>query len=267
MDFTSPILNQVPVVTEFNEDKLGNGEKGRMPRDWQSDPFGSPFAARSFRNIPRDEWKDQVEARTKAGSLVSNFVRHKKIKPKNQKSIPYCWIFAPVQAVQVQRVLNGQPHVELSPASAGAQIKNFRKVGGWGLEAIKWIEKHGITPTAMWPDTAVERRYLTDEAKQAALQYRATEWEDLDRSDFDGLFTALLLGFVCPIGIDRWGHEVLCVDPVVLPNGQFGVLILNSWGESYGEGGFAVLTESWIRSFDSEVLRVVTGDEKNDIGG
>lgn len=264
-------VGSTPIVDETNEhilapaaDPIIDGvqmSRGRMPRDWQSHPYGSVFSPKTFATKPRSDWKSLLDARTKAGALASGVIKFRGIPPLNQNGTSFCWCNAPTQAVQVTRCLNGQKHVPLSPASVGAPINGFRNQGGWGLDAMKRLVSHGAVPVSLWPANGISRQYDTDAARGEGQRFKAIEWEDLEQGDFDGLATALLLGFVCPIGIDRWSHEVLCVD-LVWTGSEWGILIYNSWGESYGDKGFAVLTEKWISSrgtFDAEVLRSVTG--------
>jgi hypothetical protein len=244
----------IPVIDEFNEHQLAPeyAKNGYMARDWQETGYGSVFQKRSFPLIPRNEWKDRIEERRKAGALASQHFRRAGVKVKFQ-TIPFCWIFAPVNGLMIKRLMEGQQHKELSPASCGSRITGFRERGGWGIEALKGLQEMGTNETKDWPDNAVSRKYLTEENIQSALNFRIDEIDDLERGDYDGLASALLNGFVCPLGIDRWGHEVLAMDLV-----EDGILILNSHGENYGDRGMAVLTEGWISSrgsFDAEVIR------------
>ncbi len=48
------------------------------------------------------------------------------------------------------------------------------------------------------------------------------------------------------IGLDWWGHQVMLTDPIVFPDGSFGVMFRNSWGNDWpqqGAGGWSTLTE------------------------
>src|SRR5262245_23635877 len=101
--------------------------------------------------IPRHEWQARIEEKRARGTRLVDLMRQAQLPAKDQKSIPYCWIFAPTHCVEIIRLKAGLPYVSLSPASAGAQIKNFRKQGGWGREGLEWIVAHGLTPSEFWP--------------------------------------------------------------------------------------------------------------------
>lgn len=168
-----------------------------------------------------------------------------------------CWIFAPTYAVELLRMVSyGLDYVSLSPASAGARIKNFRNVGGWGTEAVEFIGENGLTPTRLWPDTAIDRRYYTQEAIDEAKKYRITEWWDLKPRSFAQLMTCLLLRIPVCIGLNWWGHEVLAVSGISLGNNRFAVRIRNSWG-NWGENGYGILSEAKATPDDAIAPRVV----------
>jgi hypothetical protein len=69
-----------------------------------------------------------------------------------------CWIFGPTKAVEIIRLIQGQPMISLSATSVGAQIKNFREEGGWGQEGLEFIAEHGIIPESLWPECKLRTR-------------------------------------------------------------------------------------------------------------
>jgi C1A family cysteine protease len=121
---------------------------------------------------------------------------------------------------------------------------------------VEYIVENGIYPTAAWPNTSRDSDNKTAAGDITAKGYQVTEFYDLEDNNFDQLATALLLGFPCALGLDWWGHLVCATDLVMIDSRSFGTRIRNSWGESWGERGWGVLTEK--RSIGSAVApRVV----------
>lgn len=151
-----------------------------------------------------------------------------------------CWVNAPTYCMEVVRVIQNEPQVLLSPASAGAQIKNYQNVGGWGREALQWISDKGLVPVTSWPANAIDRQYATDANIKLALDYRATEWWELEAGTIDQLVSCLLRSNPVAVGLSWWSHEVTYVDADWV-DGAIACVFRNSWGTSYGDNGYGVL--------------------------
>jgi hypothetical protein len=268
--YSSP-LDGCPVITDANREEFCgelvtvDGHKpcrGRVPRDYKQQPFGSLGFAAPFSQppIPRSEWADRIRDREKARAIASKVARARGVKTLDQASTNYCWINAPIQALQVCRALAGQPIVELSPASVGAKIKRFQNVGGWGTEGVAYLARVGATPCSLWPANAIDRRYDTPQADAERSKYQVDKWIDLPPRRFDLLMTCLLMGWPVPVGFNWWGHEVLAIDPVILDGtNRFGSRIWNNWGDHWGQQGMAILDEQHATPDDQIALQVVTG--------
>lgn len=192
--------------------------------------------------IPRNDIMTIVRETEARGDDARAFIESKKIPYKNQQRTNYCWIFAVVHAMEIQRVRQNLPYVSLSPASGGAKLKGFRNVGGWGREAIDFIGSNGICPSSVWPDTEISREYDTSASWRLAKSYTATDWFYGPPRNKDYLFSALARQMLSPVGYDWWGHEVLAIQNVIL-DGELCLLIRNSWG-GWGDNGFGVLRGS-----------------------
>jgi hypothetical protein len=78
----------------------------------------------------------------------------------------------------------------------------------------------------------------------------------LQNRNFDQLATLCLLNVPVPIGLNWWSHEICACDLVVVSANHFGIRIRNSWGDDYGDHGFAVLSESKATPDDAVAPRV-----------
>lgn len=221
---------------------------GMIARDWQSEGYGSYADPFDLPLLPRSEWPDRIAYREQNNALLTKLCDQAGSGIKNQQSLPYCWIFGVTRTVEITRVVQGQPVVSLSPASAGGPITGYVKRGGYGSAGLKYVREHGLVPSSMWPDTAVDRKYDTPETRAERPKYRVQEWYDVvdygDRSSsFDRVATCLLLGIPLSLSYNWWGHLVCGVDLVRLPSGKYGIRIDNSWGANWGTGGRSILEE------------------------
>lgn len=190
--------------------------------------------------IPTSEWRGRIEEMKQRKSMLSDFIKAAKIKVKNQGQTNFCWANAPCTAVEVARAQQGQKYVELSPASVACKINGFRNEGGWGKNALEYLIRNGAVPSSMWPSNAIDRRFDTTANQSTAKKYRAVEWNELPVRDLGWLGSMLLRRIPVAVGYNWWGHEVLAVD-IDWIGGEYVVRILNSWGDDWGDGGFAEL--------------------------
>ena len=83
-------------------------------------------------------------------------------------------------------------------------------------------------------------------------------FEDLGES-FDQMMSALLCPIMarpCTLGVMWWGHLV-CATKAVKVDGQYGVVIANSWGPTWGDQGYSVLLGSKARPDESIVVNAI----------
>jgi hypothetical protein len=190
--------------------------------------------------IPRSEWQARIEEMVEQKSQLSDLIKQADLPCKDQQRTNYCWVNAGTHCVEIVRSVQNQAKVILSPASAGAQIKNYRNEGGWGREALDWISQHGLVPVDKWPANAIDRQYCTPENTQLAQKYKHTEWWALDSSNVDQIISCLLRRVPISVGYSWWSHQVTAVDPV-WQDGAIALRFRNSWGMSYGDQGFSIL--------------------------
>lgn len=167
-----------------------------------------------------------------------------------------CWCYAVVHAVMIERVKQNQPPIRLSPTSAAAPIKNYRNEGGWGTQALEWIAKYGVASEEFWPQNRIDRQYF-ESSREDSLKHRIEEWFDLRDRNFDEKASCLLQNIPVPSGYDWMGHEMCSCDLVVLKNGGFGCIDLNSYSEDGSFDAYA-LTESRGTASDQCAPRFTT---------
>jgi hypothetical protein len=261
MGFTSEIYRGERIINESSPEGeliiegmgrglvLGRGAGEEFAYGGVADPFPADM------EIPQGEWQARIQEMEETKSRPSDLIRQAGLPEKNQKSLPYCWIFGPTQCVEVVRMLMGLPYVSLSPASAGAVIKNFRAEGGWGKEGLQFITERGLVPSSLWPDTSLNRSLNTAENWEVAKHYRVTEWYECRPRNLKHLVSLGLRRMVGAGGYNWWGHEVMVVEPVWL-DGTVASRIRNQWA-GYGDQNFAILQGSRMLPDDLVAPRVV----------
>jgi hypothetical protein len=172
----------------------------------------------------------------------------------NQGSTNYCWINGPVHCMEIERLKETGQVVSLSPASAGARIKNFRNVGGWGSEGLEWMIQHGVNETSDWPANAIDRRYLTDVNIEKAKQNVIVEYFVL--STWEEVLSCIIANIPVAVGYNWWLHEVTgtFIDPVSPTVLDLG--IRNSWGMQWGDKGFSILRGS--QKYPDDAVAIVS---------
>lgn len=188
--------------------------------------------------IPRSEWQARIEEKKERKTRLIDLIRQAGLVCKDQASTNFCWINSPAYCQEVLRVAQNQPLVYLSPASGGAQIKNYRNQGGWGREALQWISDKGLNTVDKWPANAIDRRYATAENREQALMYRTPEWMTL--STLDELISCLLRNIPVSGGYNWWRHQTTGLDALWV-DGAIATGNMNSWSEAYGDKGYFVL--------------------------
>lgn len=226
----------------------------QRPREGYAYPeLATPFPSELL--IPRSEWQARIQEMEERKTRLSDLVKQSGLPCKDQGSTNYCWINAPTYCTEVIRVLQNQQMVILSPASAGAQIKNYRNVGGWGKEGLLWIIDKGLVPVEKWPANAINRTYATDENKQLALDYRVAEWFELRPRNLEEQVSILMRRIPLAVGQNHWSHEVTHEDPIWL-DGTIAIRFRNSWGMGWGNQGYSVQQGSKMYADDAVAPRV-----------
>lgn len=240
------------VQTRIDGELMGTG---LVERDLERQPFGaSPeaFAGVQMVTYPRTEWSDRIKEKAASKSNLSDIRRignnGKMIPSLNQGRSSFCWFHSVTGAVQMQRAVQGLPYVKLSAFAGACKIQGFRNQGGWSPLGMEFVVKNGIPEERLWPEGSFDRKWDTPAAWENAKLYQVSEgWWDLsqkayDRNlTFDQVATLLLSNVPCTVDFNWWGHSVLALDLVEVEKGSFGIKILNSWGDAWGDSGEAIL--------------------------
>lgn len=257
MTFKSKIPDNEPIIDSNNDSLLEPPDgmtTGYEPRDFEKYPLGFSSPKAEIPILSRDEWTDRIEEMERTESRITDVIKATGIKIKDQNGTNYCWIFGVTFAVEVMRAMQGLPYVPLSPTSVGCLIKNFRNQGGWGIEGMEYIIKHGIVPEEHWPCNDFSRKLNKQESWNIAKEYKVIEWMDVEGGNMDLIMTILIdLKLPVPVGFNWWGHLVCAVDPVVLGKKEFGYRIANSWNTGWGEKGYGILTERKASKFSEAI--------------
>lgn len=205
--------------------------------------------------VPESDWQGIVQEKEQNKTRLSDLAVAAGLPCKDQQQTNYCWVNAATHVVEIVRMVQNQPMVLLSPASAGAQITRYRNRGGWGKEALDWISTHGLVPVDKWPANAIQQQYATTENIDLALRYRQSRWWVLDTTDMKQIISCLLRGYPVSVGYSWWRHQVTLYDAVWIDN-AIGVRFRNSWGMGYGDKGFGVLQGRRMHPDDATVPAV-----------
>lgn len=214
---------RVPVIDSAHPDFTYPA--GRMPGCLpRASGFGKLFARASekIKVVPRNNWDDYT------GVSVRHFVK----AILDQGSVGSCATEATTQAVMIARAFAGLPHVELNPWFIYHHTSDGVDRGSSIDANLEFVLKYGIAPVDVWPRSKGWRETPSPEAYAAALEFRDIEVYDI--ASIDEMVSGLLLP--CPIVWGANGHAVCKVEHLDPDKG----LDVNSWGDSWGDGGFGV---------------------------
>lgn len=193
--------------------------------------------------IPSSDWQAIIQEKEASGTNLSAMLLNAGVPSKNQQQTNYCWANSPTCCVESLRCAENQPYVALSAASVGGPITRYQNVGGNGEAALEYIVANGIVPESLWPVNAISSKYHTPANVTAALDYRIVGWYELVNNNINQLISMLLRNIPVSVGLNWWGHQVTYCD-AVWQNGAIAIRFRNSWGDTYGAKGFAILQGS-----------------------
>ncbi len=238
-------------------DPVVNGEVKRCAALPRRVPYGAlRCAPRSeVKAMSEGEIKDRARYLQQNKSRINDLLDARGIKALDQDGTNFCWTNGPVNTVRAMLCVNNMEYEDLSPASVACRVNGFVNNGGYGTEAMEFITAKGIVPSRLWPNNAINKKYLTQEAVTAAMDYRVVEWRDLQPRNFLLMCTYLVTGTPVTIGLNWWRHQVTAV--AVNPD-NLDVLVWNSWGADWGENGYGWLSRGKATPDDQCVAQTIT---------
>ena len=199
-----------------------NGHRlGCLPRTTRPGETCPLFSSR-VKPIPRGEWEERASKIT-----LRPFVRD----IYHQRNVGSCASEAKDQSVAISRAFAGLPNVLFNPYGSYHFVNGGRDRGSTLDANLNFGREHGCFPEAIWPRSNGWQRRPSEEAMQAAKQYRIIEYYDI--LTVEEFVTALLLAF--PVVPGAKGHAVTAV-----AHTRNAPLIVNSWGTTWQDGGFGI---------------------------
>jgi len=195
-----------------------------------------PRVRDDFKLIPKNELDDAFQQKKKDEALNRPFVKH----GLDQDGVGSCASEGYSGCVMFCEEVAGQDVEPLSPWALYRLVNGGRDQGSSLSANVSAGAKFGIPTQKVWPRSKGWRERLSDEAKQDALKHRITEYWRVG-SDHE-MQTALILGF--PVYFGYPGHAIFAVE--YIDSRRF--LYKNSWGDGWGDHGFASLRYSSIET-------------------
>lgn len=235
---------------------------GMTPRDYAAAPFGSankPARDLSMGEVlKRSQFADAIKRADENKTTPDDWRIALAPWIENQQSWGYCWGFGACKAVEIAYAMSGYNVPHLNPFPTAFRIKQGRNQGGWAQEYLEGVDKFGIVEHSLWNgNEASMAKWERGEIKANGELHKVTASLELPTNDFAALVTSLTHPKVprpVTLGLNWWGHLVCGVRAVVIEPGKFGIKIVNSWGENWGEGGCAILTEQ--KATAAEQIRI-----------
>jgi hypothetical protein len=227
--------------------------RGLVPRDYTAYPPEMFAPPSELPLIPRSEWDARIEEQERLGSslehLRATMAGGQWFASLDQNPQGYCWAYSTTATVMFARAVSNQPFVELQAHGIACKLMDFADRGGWCGLSAKFAREVGIPSKSVWPDAnRMSRTNDRPEAWANAAQYRITEdWVDLTRPvwgqnlTFDQVATCLLTNVPVALDFNWWGHSVCGIRLVRVEAGSYGIKILNSWSDAWGDRGMGVL--------------------------
>lgn len=234
--------------------------RGYVERDYALYPAEMFDPPSGMSLIPRSEWPARIKEKAETKSRLSDLRWWPALDQDGQG---YCWYYSTSGVVMLLRSVMNQPYVRLSAHAGACKVKNFRDEGGWCGLSAKHHREVGCPSVDFWPEKSMSRQHDKPETwANAALHKVSEEWVDLSRSvydqnlTFDQVASCLLCNIPCAVDFNWWGHSVCAMDLVEVEPGSFGLLILNSWTDGWGDRGAGVLRGSKAIPDGAVALRV-----------
>jgi hypothetical protein len=209
--------------------------------------------------IPRSEWPN----------LVFKHL-HSEIPILDQDGEGKCVAASGTSAFMIIRARAGFPFVLLSDDFLYTNINGGRDAGANGGDGCQSMVSDGIPPKSAVPVGTIRPAGYSAAARAAALEYRLRPDGSIPLTTFDEVVTAVVMRYEVYFDVQAGGRYNTNSEGVVnflggwtnhqqhageglvrLSDGSFGVWGRNTWGASWGVGGFGIFTERHFTSANS----------------
>ncbi len=264
-------LGSIPIFDDesFDPDKMFNpsvdGERkghGLKLRDWKEHPEDFLAPPSEIKVYSKNDWSAMLAEKKAKKANLSDYRTWDALDQNGQG---FCWMYSGTGCVMVARSVGGQPYVRLSAHAGACLVKSFKDEGGWCGLGLKHLKDKGQPSIEFWAEKSMDRRYNTPQTWENALLHRVTEdYVDLTRQvwdqnlAFEQVATCLLNNDPCCVDMNWWGHSICALDLVEIERGSFGLLILNSWSNAWGDKGTGILRGSKAIPDGAVCIRTVT---------
>jgi len=223
--------------------------------------YGSACPGVEYANIPRSEWKDRIEEKERKGLFPEAWFKRGNVKILNQRSWGYCWMYGVVGGMQLRYAMTGRQAPHLNPFYPAWLGKNGANRGGWGGEALGYIDKYGVPLDSVFSGQPTSRSsFDRHEVKENAKLHKVWKFTELRRDSFQALMNMWLSDNPLPVSqaFNWWGHLVYAMRPVVIGSDAFGTEIGNSWDISWGNQGRGIIAESKASAAEQICIDIVS---------
>jgi len=242
------IITRVPETPKG----LSRGFSGGKPYYSKSGVLGARY--------DRKDWPELMALQERDRTSPYHVHKDFDVPVLNQRKTNYCWCFGLVAGVMNRYAKMDGVAPLLSPAGPACQGKDFANEGGWGVEAVRYCNRYGIPTQDAWPNCSFNRELPDNpEVIESSKLHDVVEYERLDSYDFDGAMSALLdplNSSPVTLGLSWWGHLVLGLQGIRY-GGQWGIVIVNSWDYTWGEGGYGVLLGDRANPTEALVIKSI----------
>jgi len=272
MTYNSDLGSNPLIIDDGNSAKLVDQWRqegltfGGMQRDYSAAPFGtasrpSKLFQYTFES-DRNKLRDRIQRADENKTTPDDWRRAAGVPILNQGQWGYCWMHGVVGAMMTAYAMTGikPPHLNAFPTAYRG--KNGRNEGGWGEEALRYINQFGVVEDSLWPgNEAKMSNWDRQEVKENAKLHGVTESIELPQNDVLALVSVLTdpnNPAPVPIGLPLWGHLVYAVRALALEGGKFGILFVNSWDITWGDQGCGILAESKSKAAEQIAIQRVS---------
>ncbi len=208
----------------------------------------------------RKDWPELMALQEKHRTSPLHVHQDYKVPVLSQERTNYCWMFGTVAGVMNRYAAMDGVAPLLSPAGPACQGKAYVNEGGWGEEAVGYIDQFGIPTQDVWPNCSFNEKLPSrPSVKISSSLHNVVQYEIMGNYDFDGVMSALL----CPynsspvtLGLSWWGHLVLGLQAVRY-SGEWGIVFVNSWDYDWGDGGYGVLLGEKANPTEAVVIKSI----------